>query len=282
VSAAIPAPRPAPALPAVLALARVEARRLLRHPLFLAGLVLNALALVSMAGATSGQERTSMLSGMVALGLGIGTLLAANLAAMRDHRSGTGELLAPLPRGVTTRTTAQLLALLWTVPLSAAVVAIAYVAFGAGDGLVMDQFGTTRVPAFIELVQAPAGVLALGAAGVLLGRIAPTPLLGPLVVAGLLTVETVLTAEGSLQWLLPFAADMELQPDSQVPCTPTDSDSTCGVITGYDTAAMGVHLVYLAGMTAVCAAAALARRTRTRVAAAGAAVALVGLMLLAA
>jgi hypothetical protein len=81
-----------------------------------------------------------------ALGLGSGTFLAANLAAMRDRRGGAEELLAPLPHGPATRTGALLLALLATVPLSAAVVAFAYVAFGAADGLVIDRFGATRVP----------------------------------------------------------------------------------------------------------------------------------------
>jgi hypothetical protein len=280
-SAALAIRRPLPWLPALLALARFEARRLLRHPLFLCGLLVSAAALVSAAGDASGQDQTFLLSGAIALGLGVGTFLAANLAAMRDHRGGSDELLAPLPRGTATRTAALLLALLATVPLSAGIVAIGYMAFGAADGLAIDALGTTRVPSMIELVQAPFGVLALGAAGVLLGRRAPSPLLGPLVVAGLLTVETVLPAEGRLGWLLPFTGVIEYGPEVPVPCARGDTEAACRAITGFDTAAMAMHLVYLIGLTAACAAAALTDRARVRAAAGGAAAALVALMLLA-
>jgi hypothetical protein len=275
----------APARPAsgvLFALARFEARRLPTHPLFLAGLLVTAAAVVSATGEASGQDQTFLLSGGLALGLGVGTFLAANLAAMRTERGGSGELLEPLPRGAASRTAGQLVALLWTVPLAVAAVAIGYVAFGAGEGLVVDRFGTTRVPSLVELAQAPFAVLALGAAGVLLGRLAPTPLLAPLAVAGLLTLETVLPATRAVQWLLPFAGVIEFASDASVPCAPGDVEANCGVIAGFDTAAMAVHLVYLAGLTGVCSVAALSDRGRVRAAAAAAAAALAGLMLLAA
>jgi hypothetical protein len=281
----------------VLALARVEARRMLRHPLFLLCLALNVAAIVAAAAQSdAGQAHTFLLSGSIALGLGTGTFLAANLAAMRDRRSGTGELFAPLPRGETSRTSALLLALLATVPLSVGLVVAAYAAFGAGDGLriveyvgpgagdglTVDIGGAIRVPPLIELVQAPFGVLLLGAAGVLLGRLAPTPLLGPLVMAVLFTLETVLVSWGSPspgQWLLPFSADIDFAPDAWVPCGSSTSTPGCGVITGFDLAGMGWHLAYLVGMTAVCAAAALARGARALVPIGALAAGLVALML---
>jgi hypothetical protein len=297
VSAVLVRPRARPAMPAVLALARVEAWRLLRHPLFLVGLALNVAAIVAAATQSdAGEAHTYLLSGTVAIGLGIGTFLAANLAAMRDRRGGTGELFAPLPRGEATRTAAQLLALVCTVPLSIGLVVGAHVAFGAGDGLriieyvdvgprtglIVDAAGAVRQPPLIELVQAPFGVLALGAAGVLLGRLAPTPLLGPLVMAGLFTLETVLVAWGSsspVQWLLPFSADIIFAPDAWVPCGSSGTDPGCGVITGFDVRGMGWHLGYLVGMTAICCAAALLRGARALVPVGALAAGLAGLML---
>ena len=77
------------------------------------------------------------------------------------------------PQGARTRTAAQLLAVLAVVPLAAALLAAAYLLFDAGDGLVVGARGTRRMPALVELLQGPLLVVALGAVGVLLGRIAP-------------------------------------------------------------------------------------------------------------
>jgi hypothetical protein len=291
VSAVLPARRVAlPVAPAVLALARVEAWRLLRHPLFLLGVLVNAAAIVLVRNEPSGQARTFLLAGSIALGIGIGTFLAANLAAMRDARGGTGELLAPLPRGEASRTAAQLLALLATVPFSVAAVIASYIWFGAGDGLPIGEYAGSdpgliagvREPPLIELVQAPFGVLALGAAGVLLGRRAPTPLLGPLVVAVLFTLEVVLVSWGSsspAQWLLPFSADIEYAPDAWVPCGSDETTPGCGVISGFDVEGMAWHLVYLVGITALLSAAALARGARALIPIGALAAGLVALML---
>ena len=63
-------------------------------------------------------------------------------------------------------------------PLALALLAGAYLLFGAGDGLVIGADGARRAPALVELAQGPLLVLSLGAVGVLLGRVAPVAPLG--------------------------------------------------------------------------------------------------------
>jgi hypothetical protein len=125
----------------------------------------------------------------------------------------------------------------------------------------------------VELIQAPFGVVALGAAGVALGRRAPTPLLAPLLLAVLFTLETVLVSwqsPSAAQWLLPFASDIVVVPDTWVPCTPADAARGCSAIAGFDVAGMGRHIPYLLAVTAACSLAALARTAWALALAAGA------------
>lgn len=258
------------------ALAGVEARRLLLHPLLLAGLAIGVLAIV-VGIDREGQLQGFMLMGLVVLPLALGTFAAANLAALRSRRAGAEELLDTLPQDVRTRTAAQLLAVCAALPLAIALLAAAHLLFGAGDGLVISYGGTRRVPALVELAQGPLLVLALGALGVFLGRVAPVTPLALLLVVVIVFFEVPLASwmpDTPLRWAVPLVNNTILVPDTWGACEPGVREG-CGMVDHFDTAAMAWHLVALAGMTAAFAAAALARRTPVRGGLAVAALALV-------
>jgi hypothetical protein len=93
--------------------ARREALRLLRHPIQLAGLVLYALfATGNLLGPTDPIRAFGFIDTSPTVVPGLFALLAGSLLASRDHRAGTGELLAPLPGRAVDRVSAMCLACL--------------------------------------------------------------------------------------------------------------------------------------------------------------------------
>jgi hypothetical protein len=257
------------------ALAGVEARRLLLHPLLLGGLALSLVALF--AGARrDGQAQSFLLMGLGVLPLALGTFAAVNLAALRSRRAGAEELLDTLPQGVGTRTAAQLLALFAALPLAIGLLAAGYLVFGAGEGLIIGADGARRTPALVELAQGPLLILALGAFGVLLGRVAPVALLAALLVVVVLFAEVPLAAwtpDTAWRWAAPLANNMIAVPDTWHSCEP-GSTSMCSTVDHFDVAGMAWHLVALAGLAVAAGAAALAGRRSVRLGLAGAALAL--------
>lgn len=244
-------------------LAVVEARRLLRHPFLLAGAALSVVA-IAVSVPREGQLQSFMLMGLAVLPLAFGTFLAANLAALRSRRDGAEELLDTLPRDVRTRTGAQLLAVLAALPIGVALLAAAYLLFGAGDGLVISAIGERRVPAAVELAQGPLLLLALGAVGVLLGRVAPVTPLALLLVVAIVVLEVPLAAwtpDTQWRWAMPLVNNMIAEPGGWTSCEPR-MDRDCGIVDRFDTVAMAWHLVALAVVTTVASAAALAAGRR--------------------
>jgi hypothetical protein len=258
------------------ALAALEARRLLTHPLVLAGLALSVVAIAT-AARRDGLTQSFTLMGLAVLPLALATFAAANLAALRSRRAGAEELLDTLPQGVGMRTGAQLLAVLAVPPLAIGLLAAAYLLFGAGDGLIIGWDGARRTPAPVELAQGPLLVVALGAVGVLLGRIAPVTLLGALLVVAVVFAEVPLAAwtpDTAWRWAAPLVNDTVTVPDTWRPCEPT-GPWMCGAVERFDTTAMAWHLVALAGIAVAAAAAALIPRRAVRLGLAGAALTLV-------
>jgi hypothetical protein len=89
-------------------LARADLRRVLRHPAFLAGVLLTPLMLLP---ATEYASTWRAASGGIALALiplGWLTIIATNLVALRPRRTGADELFATLPAPQPVRTTALL------------------------------------------------------------------------------------------------------------------------------------------------------------------------------
>lgn len=225
-----------PASGVVAALARVEGRRLIGHPFFLAGV---ALALIGSgifvrAGLTQSQVSFHDEGWTVSVGflfLAILTMLGANHAALRDRREHTQEQHATLPVEAPTKTGGLLTAMLW--PAAVATVLLTAIAgFAAARGTFV---GSLEVVLLVERV---CDVLMLGALGIAIAAWLPNPFVVPLV-----------------GWAMLFVTPGE-HPESWHGIAPfTDLRST-------ELAAW--HLTYLVGLTAIFALVALARSSRIR------------------
>jgi hypothetical protein len=231
---------------AVLALASVEAVRLLRHPITIAALLL--LVGVWVSGWITNEanhypvlqdaDRDTQL-GMMLL-LGGAALIAGNLAVLRAHRNGTTALGDVLVLPQPARTAAHLLAVLplgvLATALTVARVAVLAAAPAAGR------------PNAFELVTGPAIVLLFGAAGVLLGQVTRSPIAAPLTLLAVLAVLVVvplLSTGGPAQWFQPVVPQGE-----SVFLMPAPVHLMARPA--------GSHLAYLVGLGVLVAAAALA------------------------
>ena len=260
-------------------LARIEARRLLCHPIFLGGAML---ALVLLAGLPRGTPGASYW-GLVGWGLFplvAATLLATNLAALRTRRDATDELYDALPIRADARTVSLLLAVGFAAAVGVVFVAAAYLYLDAGSGLKVGWYGETAVPSARELAQGPAAVLAFGVLGVALARWLPHVAVAPLVVFAVLASEMVVEGttpvnrfvDHRLTWFFPFAnpsvtPSWSFWPCYQSPANPCDVER-------FAVASAGWHLLYLAALTALFALLALMRRAPARLLLPAAAVAL--------
>ena len=246
---------------AAVALARVEAVRLLRHPLtivatlFLLGIWVSAWFTneVNHYPVLQDVDRDSDL-GMMLL-LGAAALIAGNLAVLRAHRDGTTNLGQVLILPATSRTLAHLLAfvpvaVLGAVLILARVAVLAIFTPAAGH------------PNPYELAIGPVTVLVLGALGVLLGRLSRSAIAAPLVLLVLLAslvVLPLLTGGGRAQWLQLVVA----QGDPALPAP---------VPAGLMARPAAAHVAYLLGLAGLFAVAAVWRAGagRRRAAVAGA------------
>jgi hypothetical protein len=230
---------------AVLALARVETVRMLRHPvtvtaaLFLVGSWVSAWFAIDTTRFPVLQDldRSSAI-GMMTL-LGGAALIVGNLAVLRAYRDGTRSLSRVLILADHARTLAHLLAVL---PL-AAVGAVLIVARMAVLAICAQAAGH---PNPYELAAGPATILLLGALGVLLGRLTRSAVVAPLallvLLAGLVALEPITDGAKTL-WLAPQGG----------PALPM---STPVSLLARPAAA---HLGYLLGLAGLLAAAAVLR-----------------------
>jgi len=252
----------------VAALGRFEDRRLLRHPVFIAGVGLSVLFMATQRDVDpveAGQAYLSTavgqayfnLMGWGVLPLALATLICLNLAAGRSRRHGTDELYDSLPVHAPARTAACLLASSVALAIGAALIGAAYLYLGAGDGLLVDYDNRTAVPSVFELAQGPLLVAVLGVVGVALATWRPRAGLTFAVVFALLLSEVLLVfwtiSQSSLRWLLPFGSSATFTRHGA--SFPPANSSESG-LAGFDVAASGWHLLYLAalglGLAAVC------------------------------
>lgn len=173
----------------VLALAWVEARKMLRHPAYPLGL---GIAAVLVGLPQGGSIRIEFLMLAMGVSLVIGTLFAANLGALRSRRDGTDELFGSAPTPLAARTAGHLAAVavgpvaltcVWTIAVAAMDAA------GVGD------FPDELRP--VMLVQTPLMVAAIGTLGVATARLIPHVVGGAIVLA--------LHMFTGLIWWLPWA-----------------------------------------------------------------------------
>jgi hypothetical protein len=218
------------------ALAGVEGRRLVRHPVFLSGIVfaivgiaIFARSVVASPFVTWDDDGWTASVGLMLLA--VMTMVATNLAALRDRREHTREQHATMPAGTTLRTGGLLIALAWPGGV-AMMLSIAALAVAATGRVVLDPV------TIVHLLEGSCLVLMLGAAGVAIAAWIPNAFVTP-VLAWALFLASPDGAPASWQSLAPF--------------------------TGMGTASLASwHLGYLAGLTAVFAIVALARTWRSR------------------
>ena len=234
--------------PALPALARAEARLLLRHPAVVAGATMAVLIAVAGSGVDFG---ILVLSGGCLVPLAVGALVATNLGSSRSRRHGADELFGALPVTAATRDGAHLASVGAVVVLAAAVLGVAAVAVAGRGGPELRMGGTIvpRAMAPAELAQGPLAVGALGILGVALPR----------VWAGLLAVPFValtMVPQGGTRWFLPIVNHSVVVPGGYWP-HPEIAPAT--ELIRLDVASLDWHLLYLAGVAGVAVAAVLLR-----------------------
>jgi hypothetical protein len=227
----------------VLALTRVEGRRLITHPA-----ILTAPAVIVLTGARGPRVfRFLFLVGIGYFALGIGTFVAANLCASRSRRNGTEELYQSLPLRPADRTLAHLLSV--AAPLAAALLIAGVLAAvtrpWSGASVRLDIEPRTIMHGLPDFAVGPQLVAFLGLAGVLLARWFVTPVAVPVVFAGIFAMNSLTDlAPRALRWLNP-AADY----------------SSAGLVSA---SVMPWHLVYVAGLILLLGLAGLVRRPFAR------------------
>lgn len=235
-------PRASGTATALTALAGFEARRLLRHP----GLVVGVLPAVLLIRTAAGGSFLGDADGDVALALvplAWATMVATNLAALRTRRHGTTELYDSTPTTARTRTLGHLAS-----GLAAAAAAVAVL----GAWLVVEVVkGSPGTPNPAELAIGPLLVAGAAALGVLAARWAPWAivtaalLIATFVVQGELT-STRIGENSPFRWLA-FADNSPGADDRQPFPGPVDW-----------------HVAYVAGMVALAWVLAVARHGLTR------------------
>jgi hypothetical protein len=164
----------------------VEAEKLIRHPAFLVGvgfvligIAMFVRAIISRAGATWNDDGWTV--GVAVAVLAILTMVAANLAALRDRRDDTVEQHMALPVAQQTRTGAMIAA-----TAGPATVVVLLLAGVVG-------FAISRIPSLtaadqVHVVDRLVAVVMLGTLGVALAGWLPRPFVAPVIGWGLLLV----------------------------------------------------------------------------------------------
>jgi hypothetical protein len=198
-ASAIPQASVRPSVAGVWALGRIEARRMLLHPSFLIGMAFAVLIMRGAIGGGGSQLDPAWLVGGILVGLLVGTVLSANVAALRPRRDHMQELFGALPASPETRTVGVLAGLL----LGPVAISILLTVLGWGVFRANEKIGP-NIDLFLA-VQIPLTVAALGAIGIAIGRWVPSLLGGPVVIAvhmftGIIWV---------VPWVLPTATDVD-------------------------------------------------------------------------
>jgi hypothetical protein len=179
----LPSPR------VVLALAGIETRKILVHPVFLGTMGVCALFITRAVGSNG---NIGWLVGGIAVGLVAGGFISASLATQRARRDRVLELFGSLPAPAETRTAAVLLGGLFGPVVLASLLGVI-----GGAALEADA----KIAPYVDLsllVQIPLTVAAMCALAVALGRWIPSPVTAPVVL-----VAQVMTG---LVWVIPWVA----------------------------------------------------------------------------
>lgn len=197
----LPAVRRASVVPrslsVALSLARVEARKLLRHPLVVLGSILPFAITIGVTWRdVPVLNRHDSLTVDALVPLAATVLIAAHLATMRSRRYKTTELLDSLVTSDATVTAAHLLSVMY-VSFFALVLVIVQLTY-------MKVIGGVAAPRPVVILIGPTLVAFAGGFGVALGRWAPRMFAAPLGLSGLVALSTVLignTYQHNREWL---------------------------------------------------------------------------------
>lgn len=221
-------------------LARHEALRLLRHPIMLAGLLLYPLfATANVLGPADPARAFGFVDTTPTIVPGLFALLAGSLLASRDHRAGTGELLAPLPGRAGERMAALCLACL-------APAAVALMLVLGLHAVQLQQGLYVEAPGAAHLVQGAVTVLGGGLFGVMVGVWAPSRSAAMLALVLMVAVNLYVSAEGGIPHQLALLVEWSIY----VPA---------GGWAGLRAGSPGWHVAYLLGLCGLAACAALLR-----------------------
>ena len=176
-ASAIPHTTVSPSAASIWALGRIETKRMLLHPAFLVGMAFPVLLARGLVGGRGTAPTLSLVIVGLLLGLLIGTVLTANIAALRPSRDHVQELFGALPAPPETRTAGVFVGLLLgPVAISSLLTVLGWMLFRTDPkfGPDLDLFLVAQIPLTIA---------ALGAIGVAIGRWAPIVLGGPAIIA---------------------------------------------------------------------------------------------------
>lgn len=224
----------------VRALAGVQSRRLLRHPVLLVGCAW-VVAAMAFSRPDTPYEKYSALTGMVAFLVGPLAFFAANLVASSERRSGAEEWMPCLPVPRAARTSALLVACLVPAGVAVLLTALVWLLVVQDGGL-----GSAMVLDWTHVASVPVTVLGGAVLGVAVARLLPWPGLPLVVMVALVAVNVRVQAE--LAYLGPYV-DFAVW---------TDGDAVPAMLPGSG----GWHLVYLTALTGLAASGALLRDAR--------------------
>ena len=180
--------------------AKFEARRLLRHPILLAGTGLYLLLLVT----TGDDGHTAVNFDTIATGptyfIGVFTYFAANLVASRARRNDCVEHHMSFPSLRTARTAGLCLATLAPALLTVAIGQVALLAHTVA-GTIAER------PTVAEMAAGPLTVVGAGLLGIMIARWLPYPMTSVVVMVGVIAVTMWLSSRPeTLQMLAPYVA----------------------------------------------------------------------------
>jgi hypothetical protein len=189
-----------PSAAGVVALGWIEARKMILHPTFWVS-VGSCLVLVrGVVGGGGGDAGVRvnvplLLAGLL-VGLLFGTILSANVAALRPRRDHMRELFGSVPSPPETRTIGLFAGLL----LGPFLISVLFTAVGwwATTHIADPNINPEEVDWFL-MVQVPLSVIALGALAIAVGRWIPTLFGGPVIIAAHLFTGLI----WAVPWILP-------------------------------------------------------------------------------
>jgi len=237
------------------ALARVEARRILAHPVFLLGMAASVAPLAD----GSGQVAPLTLAGQPWYPAGIALLYVTCLAASRARRDGAQDIYSAGPLAARVRTQAALLSLAAPALAVAALTLVAAIVMAGTDAVLVFEDARYGLRP-LELAQGAVFIALTGTLGVLVGS--GTKRAYPAAVGALLLLVP------PVPWLSWFVLGDGV-PSAFHGGEAGGDYNTFALSVG---ASVGWHLVGLAGLSTLAATAALARhdrRPRVALAAAG-------------